>query len=138
MRYKRVSYRYSLLFTSGGPQPLGGSWLAQHWGVQLAQPVWRPSADVYETEDTIEVVVELPGIEPEEVEVLLFEDALLIEGDRKVQCCDASGFYHTAEIRQGRFRLDVPLETSVDAERVDANYEQGLLRITLRKKAGGQ
>ena len=134
MRYRRVSYRYTLLFAPGGLQPLGGA-ASGGLGVQLAQPVWRPSADVYETEYTIEVVVELPGVEPEQVEVLLFEDALVVEGDRRVQPADAPGFYHAAEVRQGHYRAEVPVECLVDGENVDARYDRGLLRITLHKRA---
>ena len=136
MRYRRVSYRYALLFAPGGLQPLGGALARQPWGVQLAQPVWRPSADVYETEDTLEVVLELPGVEPDEVEVLLFEDCLVVEGDRRVQPAEGPGFYHAAEIRQGRYRAEVPIEVAVEAETVDARYDRGLLRITLNKKPG--
>ena len=133
MRYRRVSYRYTLLFAPGGLQALGGG--TGQFTVQLAQPVWRPSTDVYETEATIEVVVELPGVEPEQVEVLLFDDALVVEGDRRVHPCDAPGFYHAAEVRQGHYRAEVPVEVRVDPEKVDARYDQGLLRITLHKQA---
>ena len=136
MRYKRVGYRYALLFASGGLQPLSGGWVGQQWAIQLAQPVWRPAVDVYETDGEIVITMEVPGIEPEEVEVLLFEDAVVVEGDRKVNTCDSPGFYHTAEIRQGRFRWDLSLESSVDADKVDANYDRGLLRISLQKLAG--
>jgi len=92
---------------------------------------------VYETETTIELVVELPGVEAEEVEVLLFEDAVVVEGDRRVVPATAPGFYHAAEIRQGHFRLDVPLEGQVESEKVDAVHENGLLRISLRKRTKG-
>ena len=134
MRYKRVSYRYALLVAPGGLQPLSGGWVAQQWAVQLAQPVWRPAADMYETETALVATLELPGVEPEDVEVLLFEDALVVEGERRISPADAPGFYHAAEIRQGRFRWDVPLACPVESELVDAHFDQGLLRISLKKR----
>ncbi len=134
MRYRRVSYRYSLVFAQGGPRPLGDTWRTQP--VQLAQPCWRPPADVYETERTVYVVVELAGVNQEDVEVLLFDDALVVQGDRRIPAADMAGMYHAAEIRQGPFRLEVPLSMLVDAERVDAVYDRGLLQITLDKPSG--
>jgi HSP20 family protein len=136
MRYRRLSYRYSVVLTTGEPRPLGALELAERPGVRLAQTCWRPPADVYETPTAITVTVELAGVDPEEVEVLLFEDALVIEGQRRLPPTDEEGVYHAAQIRQGPFRLELALPAPIDAEHVGARSERGLLHITLAKAEG--
>ncbi|MBI4491358.1 MAG: Hsp20/alpha crystallin family protein [Chloroflexi bacterium] len=136
MRYRRLSYRYALVLAAGQPRPLGPLGPAEQLGVWLAQPRWRPPADVYETVRTITVAVELAGVEQDELDVVLYEDALVVEGQRRLPMFEAGGVYHAAEIRQGPFRLELPLPAAIDPERVDARYERGLLQITLAKVDG--
>ena len=59
--------------------------------------------------------------------------ALVVEGHRRLPAHDEA-VYHVAGIRQGQFRLEVPLPAPVDSDRVDASYERGVLRITLPKR----
>ena len=95
---------------------------------------WQPDADVYETAGTVEILVDLAGVEDDDVEVQLFEDAVVIEGRRQLPCPDAV-LYHTVGIRQGPFQVECPLPAPVDPDRVVARYDRGLLRITLSKRA---
>jgi HSP20 family protein len=106
-------------------------------GVRIAQPRWRPAADVYESPTTITITVEAAGLDPDAIEVLVFEDAVVISGERWLSPPDPEGHFHAAEIRQGPFRLEVALPAPVDPNRVDARYELGLLRLTLGKRARG-
>ena len=107
--------------------------------MRFAQTYWRPAADVCETARTVEVTVELAGVDQDELDVVLFEDALIVEGQRRLAAVDPGGVYHLAEIRQGPFRLELPLPCSIDVERVEARYDQGLLRITFpRVRTKGQ
>jgi len=133
MRYRRSSYRYAMVVGSGP------SWLAEVWPtdrVRFFMPGrWRPEADAYETERTIEIVVELAGVDEDDFEVQLFEDVLVIEGNRRLPPCQESAIYHAAGIRQGPFHLAVRLPAPIDHERVDARYERGLLHITVPKRA---
>ena len=78
------------------------------------------------------VTVDLAGIDQDDLDVVLFEDALIVEGQRRLPA-DPGVVYHVAEIRQGPFRLELGLPGSIDQERVDARYDQGLLRITFLK-----
>jgi HSP20 family protein len=79
-------------------------------------------------------VVDLAGVDEDHLEVQLFEDALVIDGHRHPPVCEPETVYHAAGIRRGPFRLELPLPASVDAEDVEALYERGLLRITIRKQ----
>jgi HSP20 family molecular chaperone IbpA len=60
----------------------------------------------------------------------------MVEGQRRLPQADEMGVYHVAEIRQGPFRLELALPARIDAERVDARSERGLLVITLMKAEG--
>ena len=132
MRYRRVSYRYALLVTANQDRAFGAALAAVQPGVRFAETFWRPPADVCEAESTIVVTVDLAGIDQDELEVVIFEDALIVEGRRQL-ATDPGVVYHVAEIRQGPFRLELRLPGSIDQERVDARYDQGLLRITCHK-----
>jgi len=131
MRYRQLSYRYALVLTAGEPRPLGDVRPVDRVGVTVAQPRWRPAADIYETPSAVVVTVELAGVEQDALDVLLYEDAVVIQGRRQLPPREPGGVYHVAEIRQGPFRVEVPLPSAVDAQHVDARYEQGLLRVTL-------
>ena len=80
-------------------------------------------------------MVDLAGVEEDDLEVQLFEDMLVVEGRRRLPSCQEGAVYHAVGIRQGPFRVELPLPAPVDAERVEARYDRGLLRITLPKRA---
>jgi len=134
MRYRHLTYRYAMVVRSGHTALFGDLWLSDRLRL-LVQPHWQPDADTYETATTIEVVVDLAGVEEDAVEVQLFEDALVVEGYRHLPACQEGAVYQAATIRQGPFRIELPLLAPVDAERVDVSYERGLLHITLPKRA---
>ena len=134
MRYRRLSYRYTMVVRPGQTLPLGDIWQSDRLRL-LAQPRWRPDADTYETATTVEILVDLAGVEEDELEVQLFEDVLVVEGRRQLPSCQEGAVYHAVGIRQGPFRVELALPAPVDAERVEARYDRGLLRITLPKRA---
>jgi HSP20 family molecular chaperone IbpA len=133
MRYRRLSYRYSMVVRAGQTWPLGDVWQSERMRL-LVQGRWRPDADTYETVSTVEVIVDLAGVDEDDIDVQLFEDALVVEGHRELPACSRDAMYHAAGIRQGPFRLELPLPAPVDAERVQARYERGFLRITMPKR----
>ena len=133
MRYRRLSYRYAMVVRSGQPGPFDDLWQTDRLRL-LVESRWRPDADTYETAGTIEIIVDLAGVDEEDFEVQLFEDALVVEGRRRLAPPEAAATYHAVSIRQGPFRLELPLTAPVDTERVDARYDRGLLCITLPKR----
>jgi HSP20 family protein len=134
MRYRRLQYRYTMVLTEDAPHPARSFWPLGGVGMVLAPPRWRPDTDVYETEAAIVLVAELAGMNEDDIEVQLFEDALVVEGQRALGGCEPGGVYHAVGIRQGAFRLEVPLTVPVESDRVEARYERGLLRIRLPKR----
>ncbi len=136
MRYRRVSYRYAMVVSSHEPRPFGDPWWVTQARVPLAQPRWRPPADVSENATSILITIELAGVDPEELDILLYEDAVVVEGTRRLPG-ERPCIFHEVEIRQGPFRVEVALPATIDPERVDAQYDRGLLHLTLAKAGEG-
>jgi HSP20 family molecular chaperone IbpA len=134
MRYRRSSYRYAAVVGTGQTWVVGDVWQNDRLRL-LVQTRWRPDLDAYETAGTLEIIVDLAGVDEEDFEVHLFEDALIVEGHRRLPASKEAAMYHAASIRQGPFRVELPLPAPVDPERVEARYERGLLHITLAKRA---
>ena len=134
MRYRRLSYRYTMV-RSSLTWPFGDMWQSDRLRL-LVQAYWRPDADTYETPTTIEIIVDLAGVDEKDFELQVFEDGLVIEGRRPPPACDEGAVYHAAGIRQGPFRVELPFPAAVDPERLEAHYDRGLLRITLPKLSG--
>jgi HSP20 family protein len=134
VRYRRLSYRYAVVLRSADAWSLGDPWQSDRVRL-LARGHWRPDVDTYETATTVEIIVDLAGVEEDDFEVQLFEDVVVIEGRRRLPTCEAGAVYHAATIRQGPFQLGVPLPAPVSSEQVEARYDRGLLRITLPKRA---
>ena len=131
--YRRLSYRYAMVMRSGRTWPFGDIWQSDRLRL-LVEPHWRPDADTYETATTIEILVDLAGVEEDDLEVQLFEDMLVVEGRRRLPACQEGAVYQTASIRQGPFQVELPLPAPVDPERVEASYDRGLLHVTLPKR----
>jgi HSP20 family molecular chaperone IbpA len=132
MRYRRSSYRYATVV--GQAWVVGDVWQSDRLRL-LVRTGFRPDVDEYETAATLEVIVDLAGVDEDDFEVHLFEDALIVQGNRRLPESKEAAIYHAASIRQGPFRVELPLPAPVDPERVEARYDRGLLRITLAKRA---
>src|SRR4029079_12553279 len=83
MRYRRLTYRYTLV-VSDEPEWLSSeSWHRERLALP-SLPRWRPDTDVYETTGTVEILVDLAGVEQDDIEVQLFEDVVIVEGHRRL------------------------------------------------------
>ena len=134
MRYRRVTYRSATLRIAGQTWPFGAAW--EHETLRLlVQARWRPATDVAETTRSIEVTVDLAGVDEDDFEVQLFDNGLVVEGRRHLPSCGEDAVYHAAGIPQGFFRLELPLPARIDPNRVEASYDRGLLRVTLPKRS---
>ena len=94
---------------------------------------WTPVLDVYEDKDNLFVKVELPGMKREEIDVSLHEGSLSISGERKSEQKHQDAEVYRAERFFGRFQRTVTLPTPVAADKVKAQYKDGILSITLPK-----
>lgn len=97
---------------------------------------WRPPADIHETPDAIQVKLELAGVREEDLNITLYEDALVVTGRREDDRDETTEVcYHEARIRYGPFRAEIMLPGRVRREGVAATYANGFLRVLLPKAA---
>jgi HSP20 family protein len=95
---------------------------------------WSPALDVYETPDELVATVELPGIEPKEVEVAVEDSTLMINGSREFAQETDEHNYHRVERRYGSFSRAIRLPETADPERVEARFDKGVLTIEVPKR----
>jgi HSP20 family protein len=95
--------------------------------------VWLPHVNLAETENEYLVAVDLPGMTRDEINVEFVQGDLWITGERRQESEESGKTYHRVECSYGTFRRMVRLGDAVDGERVDAEYKEGVLRITVPK-----
>jgi HSP20 family protein len=115
-----------------GPE-LSATWLTA-LVAPLAPPEWRPPSDVTETAEAWTVRAELGGLDDDDFEVQLYEDSLVVQGERRWRGCPPDVRVHAAELRYGPFRLALDLPASVDRLAAHATYDRGILAVVLPKR----
>jgi HSP20 family protein len=95
---------------------------------------WAPTVDVSETDDAYEVRAELPGVDKDDVDVSLENGVLTIKGEKKVAVTEGHGEKkHTVECAYGSFLPSFVLPSNADAEKVDASFKHGVLKLSIAK-----
>lgn len=97
-----------------------------------------PMLDLAETAEGFEITVDLPGTKPEDVKLELHDGHLIISGKREEVTERKDKNYHYSERASGAFLRSVVLPSDVDADKIDANYEHGVLVVKLPKSAKAQ
>jgi HSP20 family protein len=98
-----------------------------------ATGAWMPAMDVFETEDEIVAKLELPGIEPNEVEVQVEDSTLTVSGKREFSSETNEENYHRVERRYGAFTRSIALPQTADVEKVAAKFDKGVLTVEVPK-----
>lgn len=93
---------------------------------------WTPALDLYQNNDNVVAVVELPGMRKEDIEISLHDGTLTIGGERKSETSEGDNATRTERFT-GKFRRSVTLPTRVDINKVNATYKDGILTVTLPK-----
>ncbi len=99
---------------------------------------WKPSCDVEETEREIIVKADLPGIDPKDVDISLRQGTLIIRGEKKEEKEEKKKDYHRVERFVGQFYRELPLPGEADIERITATSTNGVVTITIPKRASAQ
>ncbi len=98
------------------------------------ESLWSPVVDVYETEESIRLVADLPGVKQEEIQVSIEGDTLTLKGERKRDAEVKEDQYYRVERSYGTFQRSITLPSVVDPHKVKATYRDGVLEILLPKK----
>ncbi len=108
----------------------------QPWEARPALPDWEPRFDVVEAEGTFTVRGDLPGLGPDGFEIRVENGILAVRGERKLDAPEAA---HTRfERPRGKFERRFRLPDAVDADGIKAQYEHGVLELTLPKAEPGE
>ncbi len=95
---------------------------------------WNPQVDIFENKDQIVLEAELPGMKPEDVNISIENNVLTIHGERKFEKKDEKDNFHRVERSYGSFTRSFTLPPTVSSENANAEFENGLLRLSLAKR----
>ena len=101
----------------------------------LASTSFAPAVDVYEDEHNVTLKIEVPGIDEKDIDVRIENNTLTVHGERKFEKEEKEENFRRVERQYGSFIRSFTLPNTVDSEKVSANYDKGVLKITLAKKA---
>ena len=96
-------------------------------------PIIEPATDVYETEESVVVVVEIAGVSPEAIDISVEDKTLTVRSEREDRQHHLTRLYHQMEICCGLFERSVVLPSEVDPQQASATYSDGILAIVLPK-----
>ncbi len=100
----------------------------------LASRSWAPAVDLYETDQNLVLKAELPGVNPEDVELRVENNTLYVKGERKFENDAKDANYHRIERAYGSFTRSFALPGSIDPDKVSAEYKDGVLTLTVAKR----
>jgi HSP20 family protein len=106
-----------------------------HWGFDVNEndTVWQPQVDVAESETGYEVVVEVPGLSKNDINISVEDGYLTISGERKQEEKTDKKNYHRIERYYGKFERSFHLPEEVKADEIKANYKNGVLKVEIPK-----
>jgi len=99
---------------------------------------WAPSVDVSETKDAILVKAEVPGMDAKNIDISLTNDVLTIQGKKEQEKEEKEENYHRIERSYGSFTRSIRLPREVQSDKIQANYKNGVLKISLPKSEKGK
>jgi HSP20 family protein len=100
----------------------------------IGRGAWAPSVDIYENKDQIVLEAELPGMKQDDFDLSIENNVITLRGERKFEKTEETDNYHRVERSYGAFTRSFTLPQSVSAEGATAEYNNGVLRVTLPKR----
>jgi HSP20 family protein len=110
-------------------------WHSREW---LGERDWSPRVDIGETDNTFVIKAEIPGVKREDVKVSVQNGVLLLDGERNDETSEQGLHFHRVERFHGSFNRSFTLPPSVDPNQVKANFNEGVLTISLAKLPGSE
>ena len=119
--FRKEMDRFLDRFWDGGEMPAVGA--------------WAPDLDVAETKESLIVKVEVPGIEPKDIQVTLESGTLILKGEKRQELEQKDERMYRSERHYGSFARSLRLPATVDATKVSARFKNGVLTVVLPKTA---
>jgi len=101
-------------------------------------PKVYPPINITEDKDAYYIRAELPGVKPEDIEISVEADTVIIGGERKAEDVGTNVTYHRKERETGKFKRAVRLPTQMDPDKVEAKFKNGILTVILPKSEGSK
>src|SRR5579863_10655934 len=101
----------------------------------LTAGAFVPPVDIYEDEHSIQLKLEVPGIDEKDLDIKVENNTLTVSGERKFESEEKEENFHRVERRYGSFTRSFTLPNTVSTEEIQADYDQGVLKIRLAKRA---
>jgi HSP20 family protein len=101
---------------------------------ELSTRTWAPRVDIYEDANNLVLKADLPGVDPEDVEIKVENGVLYLSGERKFEKDVKEENYHRVERSYGAFSRSFSLPSSIDSDKVTAEYKDGQLILTMPKR----
>jgi HSP20 family protein len=101
---------------------------------ELSASTWAPAVDIFETESELMMTVEVPGIDEKDIEIKIEDNTLTLKGERKFEKETKEENYHRIERSYGSFYRAFTLPNSIDPDKIQAEHENGVLKITMAKR----
>jgi HSP20 family protein len=120
---ERLQHQMNRLFDESLAPTLGE---VQHW-------LNNPAVEISETEDALELKLEIPGIEAKDLDIQVSKDSVSVSGERKQESKTEEKGITRSEFRYGKFQRVIPLPVRVDNTQVKAEYKEGILHLNLPK-----
>ena len=105
------------------------------WRFPVEERGWMPAVDVFEKDDKFVVKAEVPGMKEEDIDVSVIGDTLMIKGEKKTESEVKEADYYRCERSYGSFYRSIPLPSTVDTNKIEADFEDGVLEVSLPKSA---
>ena len=109
-----------------------GRWLAESEGQ------FMPGIDIKETDKEVHVIAELPGMDVGDVDISLSDNILTLRGEKKQEKEEKEGDYYRRECSYGSFHRDIALPSEIERDKVQVEFNKGVLTVRLPKKAEAQ
>jgi HSP20 family protein len=100
---------------------------------ETSSPMFSPSLDITETDSDVRVTIELPGLTDKEIDLSISENSLTVKGEKKEEREENTSGYYRMERLYGSFYRSIPLPCSIDRDKVQATFKQGVLSISMPK-----
>ncbi len=101
--------------------------------IKTNEKVWRPVVDIHETDNSTFISVDLPGVKKEEIAINVEDNVLVISGMRVTESEVEKEDYFRRERFHGKFKREFSLQSSIDHEKITADYKNGVLNIEIPK-----